>query len=254
MKTAVIISGHVRSFQWVLGNQLEKLFSRVPEPHFFISVIDDSFAKSIELLKQRFSHVTIEYIPGQPDCVGPVGKSLLGENARHEDIDAALKQAALRGTYRLAPHANPQTVFGSLWHQQRAFRMAREKFDVYIRHRPDLYFVHLDVPAPKSNECFVPWWSSWGGINDRFAIMGQEAATAYFSQFDHLADLLRSGVPLHPESLSGAAMKAGRVSIRPLNVDFSAVRTPDAAGRIEQVPSNYSVTDIYNLVRSLKLP
>jgi hypothetical protein len=252
MKTAIIISGHARSFRWVAKNQIEQLFSRVPDPHFFISVIEDAHSGSLEALRSHFPHVKIEYIPSQPDCVGLVGKRLLGENALRTEVESYLRECASRGGYRMAPHANAQTVFGSLWHQQRAFRMAEGEFDCYVRHRPDLHFVHLDVPVPAGNELYSPWWSAWGGINDRFGIMGKDAAKTYFNQFDQLASMLQSGVALHPESLSGAAMKRGGVSMRPLNVDFSAVRPPDATGQLVQVQPNYSVTDIYNLVQAMR--
>ena len=252
MKTAVIISGHARTFQWTFLNQLTKVFSKLRNPHFFVSVVEDSHSGSMELLRTKFAEVQIRNIAAQPDCAELIGRSIFGPETSTAALDAFFKERSQRGTYRLAPHATPQTVFRSLWHQQQAYRMAGDGFDVYVRHRPDLNFIDLEVPTPESNELYVPWWSSWGGINDRFGIMGTKAAAVYFNQFDALAQMLKDGVPLHPETLSGEAVRRGNLRVRPLNVNFSAIRPPNAAGQFSEVRADYSVTDIYNLIRSLQ--
>lgn len=252
MKTAIIISGHARTFQWMFSNQQAKLFSKLPNPHFFVSVVQDAHSAAMELLRAHFPQVQIEYVPGQPDCVEIIGQRLFGPEAPRPAVDAWFKERSQVGTYRLAPHAKPQTVFGSLWHQQRAFRLAGGGYDLYVRHRPDLNFIHLDVPIPEADELYVPWWSSWGGINDRFGIMGAKAAEAYFNQFDQLAPMLKDGVPLHPETLSGEAVRRGQARVRPLNVNFSAIRPPDAAGNFAEVRADYSVTDIFHLVKAMQ--
>ena len=82
--------------------------------------------------------------------------------------------------------------------------------------------------------------------------MGNTAATVYFNHFDQLAPMLKDGIPLHPETLSGEALRRGKVSIRPMNVDFSAIRMPDARGNMASVAADFSVTDIYNLVKAMR--
>ena len=107
-----------------------------------------------------------------------------------------------------------------------------------VRHRPDLFFHRLEWPrAIGYNDVFVPYWGSYGGINDRFAIMGIGGAEYYFSAYDHAASFLREGCPLHPETLSAAALAVLFASVRPtLLAEFTGVRLPDAAGHCETVP------------------
>ena len=257
-KTAILISGHARSFKWIFENQCQRVFSRFEHPVFFCSIVEDEQARDIELLKTKFpeSDVFIEYVKEQPDCVELIGRELFPKASRNY-IDGWFKKCVQKSKYAPAPHASPQTIFASLWHQNRVYEMMESArvsdIKYYVRHRPDLSFTNLELPKTiERNECYVPWWSSWGGINDRWAVMGELAASAYFTAFKGLAVFLNNDVGLHPETLSGHNLTKNMIQIKPLNCEFTAVRVPDANGHAQLVAPNYSVTDIYNLVKNSK--
>lgn len=130
----------------------------------------------------------------------------------------------------------------------RSKRLAQ--FDTIIRLRADLWFHSFDLPhfkgpefrhdetleeafrrvnhpdkTPCAGECFTPPWGEFGGINDRFAVMGPAAARYYFTVFDRIPELLASGCPFHPESLVAASLGLGNVSLhRTLKTFFSTER------------------------------
>ena len=264
MKTAILISGHTRSFKWIFDNQCREVFSRFKEPVFFCSVVDDEHGRDIEELKTKFpeSDVFIEYVKEQPDCVKLVGEKIFPKASRNY-IDTLFKKCMEKSKIKPAPHASPQTIFSSLWHQQRVWELCQKSqvkdIGFYVRHRPDLLFTTLEMPATiADNECYVPWWASWGGINDRWAVMGPLAASAYFTCFDGLPVMLTTntgvhpeGCPLHPEALSGENLRRNLITVKPLNCDFSALRVP-VGDKVDFFRPNYSVTDIYNLVKNSK--
>ena len=83
--------------------------------------------------------------------------------------------------------------------------------------------------GPWSNGCWTPPWGSYGGINDRFAIMGRDAAQAYMTAFDRIKELLDKGCPFHPETLTRAAVEltGDPEVIQKLVCDFKIRRLPD---------------------------
>ena len=89
----------------------------------------------------------------------------------------------------------------------------------YVRHTP--------FPFPK--EAWTPYWGNYGGVNDRFAILGKDAAKAYFETYDNLALMLDEGCPFHPETLVARSMERNFISIhRTLTAEF-AFRRPDGS-------------------------
>lgn len=205
MKTAVIISGHMRSFARCLPTIAWHVLRHYPDVDFYVSTVNDRDAKTAELLRERFpkSRVEIEYIESQPEIPIPVQptdpKWLPNQNRifTHEP-------------YALSVH--PQAVLRQLWHLNRAWSFFVEKespaaYGCLIRLRPDSYFKSFKAPAHIGSVCaHTPWWGRFGGCNDRFAIMDSLGAGAYFTTFSRLSSLLAAGCPLHPESLIHASL------------------------------------------------
>lgn len=107
---------------------------------------------------------------------------------------------------------------------------ATESFDVIIRIRPDLW-IHrfappdLDVLGMRPRWVFAPWWGKFGGINDRLAVMGREAAETYFNLYSGIDGLLKHGCPFHPETmLSGWLQMCGITVENTLMATFSTDR------------------------------
>lgn len=205
MKTAVIISGHMRSFARCLPTIAWHVLRHYPDVDFYVSTVNDRDAKTAELLRERFpkSRVEIEYLESQPEIPIPVQptdpKWLPNQNRifTHEP-------------YALSVH--PQAVLRQLWHlnQGWAFFVGQEspiKYDCIIRLRPDSYFKAFEPPPTLGYaSAHTPWWGRFGGCNDRLAVLDSIAAKTYFTTFSRLSRLLDIGCPLHPESLVFASL------------------------------------------------
>lgn len=103
-------------------------------------------------------------------------------------------------------------------------------FNLIVRIRPDLWIHRFREPYgpyyeldPKA--AILPWWGKFGGVNDRLALLGPEAAKAYFNVYDAIPELLSKGCPFHPETLVMEALKAeGCAVYSSLMTEFSTMR------------------------------
>lgn len=214
MKTAVLITGHMRTFPvcvHTLRWQVLRHYQRAGDLSFYVSTVRDEQADSWKLLEQLFpkSPVYVDVVDGQPDIPEP-----------HEPV-------------RFEPYARSvpmQAVLRQLWQLNECWKLYRRSgetgHEVFIRTRPDLFF-HDFTPLtrPLNEEAHTPWWGRFGGVNDRFAVLGAAAAEAYHSTFTKLDSLLEKGAPIHPESLVEAAMNEVGCWVRHrLRATFSTLR------------------------------
>ena len=208
----IFYSGQARTFANCWPNQWWYVLRHFPHAKVFASVADDAQAKDIELLRQHYPKASIEVVK-QPD---------FPDAEKYETINTW-------GGYIRS--AKPVNILRAFWHYEKVWKMAEgQKFDINIRIRPDLWFQEFELPAHVEKwECWVPAWGSWGGINDRFAIMGHAAAERYFNSFNSLEGLLTDGCPFHPETLTRAAVERdGICRIRQqLAATFKIRRLPD---------------------------
>lgn len=212
MSIAVIISGHMRTFAACLPTLKWQVLRHYGTPEFFVSTVRDERAETWRELERHFPgcvvHVSIE--DSQPDI----------------DVPAPWRTCAW------APYAisvPQQAVLKQLWQLSRAWklykRMRLREHATVIRTRPDLWFSGFAPCVPANNHAFTPWWGRFGGINDRFAVLGQDAARAYFTTFDALPELAAEGAPLHPETLVCHNLKrAGCCVNDTLRAEFSTIR------------------------------
>jgi hypothetical protein len=117
-------------------------------------------------------------------------------------------------------------------------RNAIPAHSLFVRLRPDLFFHRFDMPPrlPRADEALTCYWGSHGGVNDRFALLGRQAAEAWFTAHRQLDKMLSGGCPLHPESLQLAALRlAGCINHPCLIADFTGIRP--TGEMIPQVPA-----------------
>lgn len=252
MKTAVLLSGHMRSFDRCLPTLHWHVFRHLGEVDFFVSTVSDADAPKAELLRAKYpqSRVEIEVVPEQPDCVADM-------RAKGVELPAYWQPPPSRGEqrkrdidyyYTHEPYAitvHPQAVLRQLWQLERVWNLFtnttdRAAYDCVVRCRPDLWFHGFTLPrwfasaAPRStllvdgreNIALTPWWGRFGGVNDRFALLGTDAAVGYFKTYLSVsAYVMVYGCPLHPESLVKASLEAyGASIIDDLQADFSTLR------------------------------
>jgi hypothetical protein len=240
MKTALLYSGHARTFAYCAPNHRWMVWRHFKDAHVFASLVDDSDAdlfrtrcKSLGV-PQDHIHVELvrqpEHIPLPAGCPAE-GSYIEGQNFMHEPYAISVP---------------PQAVLKQLWHLNRVWQFASESvesFDCYVRIRPDLWFHSFTRPdfcgvktidgkikleyeiQPVS--AFVPWWGRFGGVNDRFAILGAKAAQAYFTTYRNIEAMIDEGCALHPESLVARGLTYGTSGIAVVHkmaVEFSTVR------------------------------
>lgn len=236
MKTAILISGHMRSFERCLPTLHWFVFRHFPGADFFVSTEPDADAPKAELLRQKYpgARVEIDLTP-QP----------------------RIDTSTFAGASDHAPYAisvSQEAVLGQLWRLQRcwdffetATRQDARTYDLFIRCRPDLWMESFTLPK-LTQDLFIinsdwqhlrteqsfggtgeiartPWWGRFGGVNDRFAIFCRAPAYHYFTTWSKIHALLAAGCPLHPESLIKASIEEGGCTIDDtLDVSFSTLR------------------------------
>lgn len=208
-ETAVIISGHMRTFSTCIHTLRWHVLRHCQNLSFYVSTVKDDDAASVGALHSLFPDARI--------------------HVRIEDEQPVLPTP---DTLSFEPYTNsvPRlAIIRQLWQLRQAWTLFEQHATgnelQIIRTRPDLYF-HSHVPAfPMGNVALTPWWGRFGGVNDRFAILSPAAAQSYFCAFDNVPHLLANGCPFHPESLLRAGLELGEVRIvDALKTEFSTFR------------------------------
>jgi hypothetical protein len=238
MSTAILISGQLRTFAKCWPTQRWHVLRHFADPHFFITVQFDQAEIIADLIKE-YGRDRVHYDP-----------------RTDPDLSAHLTPE-LSAAYHQAPYTNAAPAHQLLlqhWYQNEVWKFFQSpiaktpksettelrasasssfrdpSFDTIIRLRGDLWFHSLD-PGPWNvgighEEAFTPWWGRFGGINDRFAVLGLRAARYYFTVFENIAELIHSGCPFHPESLVKANLERGSIDLHEtLRTEFTTLRT-----------------------------
>lgn len=235
MKTAILYSGHMRSFDKCLPNHAWMVHRHFPNADIYCATVFDADSHKVSLLESLGAKTLV--CDKQPDFPLPPGcpeQWTPGQCYMHEPFFISVSPAA---------------VLGQLWQLENVWRLVKEpeQYDCFVRIRPDIWFHESTRNFPIFPVvALTPWWGRFGGINDRFAIFGRLAAERYFTTFSRVNELVSSGCPLHPESLLDASlseMSAGGFpmfnNLKNLNALFSTLRTSG-----EMRPPEISASDI----------
>lgn len=241
MKTAILITGHMRTFARVIRTQQWHVYRHFPDADFYVSTVRDQDTGSIDELRKLYpkARIEVDVVDAQPELpipVPPVAEDwTVGRMYGHEP-------------YAISVH--PQAILRQLWQLNRAwehFTKARgdAEYDCVVRVRPDLWFRSFEPLFPSDEfEALTPWWGRFGGINDRFAVLGAKAAEAYFGTYGNMPYLLEQGCPLHPESLVNASLRMMKCGVDDtLLVEFCKLygsENPQLAGQFR----NPEITEI----------
>ena len=222
MKTAIMITGAMRSFDKCFATQQWHIYRHIPDAEFFVSTVKDADSPKVQCLIDKYGagRVHVDVVDEQPDCI-----------SEQRALGVPLPTEWVRGKpYMHEPYAisvHPQAVLRQLWQLQRGWEVFPEAtdFDAVVRIRPDLYF-HSVSGSPFGTASRFPWWGRFGGCNDRFATLTPAAARAYFTTYSAVCELLALGCPLHPESLIAARLETCGIEVaHDLACEFSTLRT-----------------------------
>jgi hypothetical protein len=108
----------------------------------------------------------------------------------------------------------------------------KQKPDAVILARPDLYYhdnfldvvkSHLRLPA---HYVSLPQWQWYGGVNDRFAVLGFEAFLAYANRLDDIHEFLKKEKkPLHSENFLWKTLINHHMIILPIGIKADRIRS-----------------------------
>lgn len=233
-KTAIIYAGQARTFKQLWENHNWHVWKKFSDPHFFISVEDDAQAQDMVLIRKKYPAEKVFFETHvQPTIVEPTINPVISG---------------------WKPSSTPQAILRQLWSLNHAHEFFRKsgvslgEFDTVVRIRPDTHFIRVDwtkwneIPV---NVAYTPWWSRWGGVNDRFAILGSEAGAHYFQTYQKLERFFAAGAPLHPETLVHASLEDGGIVMGLLSAEFRTIRMNGS-----MTPFDPTETDIAEYARS----
>lgn len=197
VKVAILVSGQCRTLNVCLPSIRRQILAHFPMADLWASVADGPDSEQASLLANVGLKVRLLEKIAQP--------TLDERNYR---------QKSLGGDYWIGtgPHDPTivQRILRQAWHLRRVYEWAAhsgEDYDVYVRLRPDQWFFvgAQGMPEITPQKAVVPWWGSFGGVNDRFAVLGRQAAEAYcwWPKLDHW---LEEGCRFHPETLTKYAL------------------------------------------------
>ena len=229
------MSGQFRSFATCLPTQHWHVYRHFHDIHFFV-VMQNTLPPS-----------------AAPNAPPPVNSEAMvklledkyGKDRVHakliddpQDLPMIPKKYGLHAPYEnAAPH--PQLLMQH-WYQNEVWKLFKESGqtpDTIIRQRGDNFFHSITFPKMEPNTVYSPWFGRFGGINDRFAIMDHQAATAYFTVYERIDEFLKLGCPFHPETLLKTALEFGGVkSNDKLFAEFYSCRVTGNHRPMETLP------------------
>lgn len=216
MKAAILISGQCRTLDVCLPNLKAQIFRHFPEADLWVSVASGADAVQADLFTTLGMNVRLLEVVEQP---------VLDERD--------YRQRSEGGLYSIGEGSTDTTIVQRIlrqaWHLHRVYAHAAasgEDYDAYIRLRPDQWFVFgaAGFPIITPETAAIPWWGGFGGVNDRFAMLGTAAAKAY-CWWPNLDALLAGGCRFHPETLTKVALESAGCRI---------VYTPVLAGTLKR--------------------
>ena len=209
MKTAVLISGHMRTFPVCVHTLKHHVLRHYDDLSFYVSTVKDEQSHTWKLLETLFpgAPVYIDIAEKQPDIPE------FAEPVRFEPYARSVPmQAVLRQLWQLNECWKLYARSGDFGH------------DVFIRTRPDLFFHSFKFALPFDDPAFTPWWGRFGGVNDRFAVLAPGSARAYHTAFARLDEMVEGGCPIHPESLVARSLNTCGGYKDTLRAEFSTLR------------------------------
>lgn len=205
MKTAVLISGEVRTLEQCAPSIERHLLRRLGDYEIFAHVALDEDAAKLDLLP------------------GPITRKLVAQPVLEE---ANYVHRTGRGVYGI------QGVIRQLWSLQESMGMVMEHpygghqgFTHAVRLRPDTYFLSdIEDPATWQMGVHIPTFFNFYGLNDRFAFGDFWSMVAYHDRFSHLDEQMARGCIFHPETMLKEHLEHENVPVHRTAILFDTVR------------------------------
>jgi hypothetical protein len=205
MKTAVLVSGQMRTLEACLPSIQNHVLSRIGSFDVIAHVAEDEDAWKVALLEPRRCLVVRQPTFDEKNYVHRSGRGVSGI----------------------------QQVLRMLWSLEESNRLRREAeaeagvaYDWILRLRPDTEFSSdlEDLAACDPSAVYIPTFCNYWGLNDRFAFGGAAAMDAYHDKVGLLDGYIEQGGIYHPETFLKWAIERAGFPVRRTEVLFDSVR------------------------------
>ncbi len=205
MKTAVLVSGQMRSLECCLSSIQKRVLSRIGSYDVIAHVAEDEDAWKVEMLEPRKCVVVKQPTFDEKNYVHRSGRGVSGI----------------------------QQVLRMLWSLEESNRLRHEvekeagaAYDWVIRLRPDTEFFSdiEDLANCDPAAVYIPTFCNYWGLHDRFAFGGGKAMDAYHEKFGLLDSYIEQGGIYHPESFLKWTIDRAATPVRRTEIIFDTVR------------------------------
>lgn len=219
VKTALCISGHLRTF--------EENYKTVHD-HILSKLDCDVFIHTWDILGLSYRHTdshlhTIE-TSALVDKINQLykPKKLVIEKSRQFDVKPIMLQRAL-------DHRDWSGILSMYYKIEACNNIKREyeeennfKYDCVIRFRGDLW-VEQDIPIDgfmNLNYLYLPLYGNFGGACDQFAFGNSSVMDKYSSLYSNIESYLYAGAPFHPEKILQYHIEVQKLQVAKVNFKF----------------------------------
>ncbi|HEY1763275.1 MAG TPA: hypothetical protein VGF85_00030 [Opitutaceae bacterium] len=205
MKTAVLVSGQMRTLEYCLPSIQKHVLSRIGSYDVIAHIAEDEDAWTVEMLEPRKCAVVKQPNFDEKNFVHRSGRGVSGI----------------------------QQVLRMFWSMEESNRLRHEveaetgvAYDWVVRLRPDTEFFSdiEDLAACDPAAVHIPTFCNYWGLNDRFAFGGGAAMDAYHMKCGLLDSYVEQGGIYHPESFLKWAVDRAGIAVRRTEVIFDSVR------------------------------
>lgn len=219
IKTALCISGHLRTFEENYHTVNEHILQKI-DCDVFIHTWDvlglshrgtDSNLHSIET-SDLIDKIKLLYKP----------KKLVIEKSRTFELKPIMQQ-------RVIDHRDWGGILSMFYKIEACNNLKKEyeeennfKYDCVIRFRGDLW-IGDDIPIDgftNLNYLYLPLYGNFGGACDQFAFGNSSVMDKYSSLYSNLETYMYAGAPLHPERILQYHIDAQKLQIAKVNFRF----------------------------------
>lgn len=219
IKTAVCISGHLRTFIENFPSVKENLLDKMDCDVFIHTwdILGLSYRWTDADLHVTNTHQLVHKIN---EMYSP--KALIIENTRNFTVKPIMQQ-------RLIDHRDIPGILSMYYKVEECNNLKKDyekqnnfTYDCVVRFRGDLY---LEQPLPidkntNFNVLHLPIFGNFGGACDQFAYGGSAVMDRYSGLYSNIERYLHAGAPFHPERLLQYHIDAQGLALAKVNVRY----------------------------------
>jgi hypothetical protein len=205
MKTAVLVSGQMRSLDLCLPTIQKHVLDKIGDYDLIAHVADDEDAWKIEVMEPRRCVVVAQPELDEKNYLHRTGRGVIGV------------QQVLRMFWSMEES-------NKLRHEAEAERGA--PYDWVIRLRPDTQFFSdiEDLSLCDPSALYVPTFCNYWGYQDRFAFGGPAAMDAYHHKLGLIDDYVAANGIFHPESMLKWMVDRAGTPVKRTQIIFDTLR------------------------------